>query len=311
MEDGHMIHEILASFSAHPLCVHAESFGAWARGTAALSMDVLAINSQDAKGRPGFLSMVGDVAVMDVSGVINQRGDIQSRVTNSRILFPAETAAQQVRSLAADSSVKAIVLDVNSGGGTVAGTSALSDAINQAKAIKPVTAVVNEYAYSAAYWIASAADRVVISPEGGAGSIGVYTQHIDWSQFYESLGIKVTTIHAGELKAAHARPLNDKTHAAIQAEIDSIEKQFVAAVARNRNTTVSDVRERMADGRTFVGREAVKAGLADSVGRLSDVLSTLQSQGASYGRKQRQSGRAAGGFGSSRACASYAAGFIR
>lgn len=283
-----MIDQLLMEFSAHPLCVHEASFAAWLRATSVLAYDYVIANAKGDKGRPDYSRMVGSSAVLDVSGIINQRGDLQSKLTNSRILFPAETAAAHVMELAADPSVRSIVLDINSGGGTVAGTSALSDAINQAKAVKPVVAMVNEYAYSAAYWIASAADRVVITPEGGAGSIGVYTQHIDPSKLYEDIGIKVTTFHAGELKAAQVRPLNEKTSAAFQAEVDAIEKQFVAAVAANRNTTVSDVRERMADARTFVGREAVKAGLADSVGRLSDVLSSLQSQGNSNANSGRR-----------------------
>lgn len=286
-----MIHELMMSLAAHPLCVRGESLAAWARGLAGMDAGAVAVNAKATDGGPSYLSRVGNVAVMDVSGVITQRLDIASRF--GRVTFPAEQAANAIRRLAADSSVSSIVLDINSGGGTVAGTSALSDAIYQARATKPVVAVANEYAYSAAYWIASAADRVAITPEGGMGSIGVYTQHIDDSQFWSDLGIKIETIFAGELKGASVRPLTDKTRAAIQDEVNALESQFVQAVARNRNTSVEDVRKRMADARIFVGQAAVKAGLADSVGRLSDVLSALQSQGKSNAARTRSNSGAA------------------
>lgn len=310
-----MIHELMMSLSG-PLCVRGESFAAWARSAAQVDQANVLVNAKGIDGGPSYVSRVGNVAVMDISGMITQRLDISSKF--GRYTFPAEMAAHQIIGLAADSAVSAIVLDINSGGGTVAGTSALSDAIYRARGVKPVIAVANEHAYSAAYWIASAADRIVITPEGGMGSIGVYTQHIDDSEFWKSLGVKIETIYAGEFKGAQVRPLTETTRAHIQEEVDALEQQFVQAVARNRDTSVKDVRDRMADARIFVGQAAVTAGLADSVGRLSDVLSTLQSKQRKNTYATRESGIGSGGGRGSvrtitgdRACAGYAAGFVR
>lgn len=164
-----------------------------------------------------------------------------------------------------DQSVRAIMLDIDSGGGEVSGCFDLVDAIYGARGQKPIWAVLSESAYSAAYAIASAADKVVVPRTGGTGSVGVICAHVDFSKALAKDGIAVTMIHYGARKADgnEFNPLSEEALARYQADVDKMGELFVATVARNRKLSVAKVRG--TEATTFLGAEGVEIGFADAV----------------------------------------------
>lgn len=178
---------------------------------------------------------------------------------------------------AADPAVREIVLDINSPGGTVSGCFECADSIYNARGSKPIRAVANEFAYSAAYALASSADSINVTRTGGVGSIGVIAAHMEMSKRLEQMGVKITLVYAGERKAdGHpALPLSKEAQASMQKRVDALYDIFVATVARNRALDEKAVRATEADA--FMAREAVENGLADAVGPL-DILSAFAEQ---------------------------------
>ncbi len=164
-----------------------------------------------------------------------------------------------------DNSVKGIVLDIDSPGGEVAGVFDLADTIHAARGVKPIWAILNEAAYSAAYCLASAADTITVPRTGGAGSIGVIAMCVDMSAALDKAGIVVNVIAHGKRKADgnETQPLSKEARARFQADIDTIGVLFEETVARNRGIAASAVRDM--DASTFLGPAAVKLQLADRV----------------------------------------------
>lgn len=174
-----------------------------------------------------------------------------------------------------DQSVQAIMLDIDSGGGEVSGCFDLVDAIYGARGQKPIWSVLSESAYSAAYAIASAADKVIVPRTGGTGSVGVICAHVDFSKALAKEGIAVTMIHYGARKADgnEFNPLSDEALARYQADVDEMGELFVATVARNRELSVAKVRGTQAT--TFLGAAGVKIGFADAVMAPDEAFRTL------------------------------------
>ena len=164
-----------------------------------------------------------------------------------------------------DPQVKAVVLDVDSPGGEVAGCFDLVDAIYESRGDKPIWAILNEVAFSAAYAIASAADRIIVPRTGGTGSIGVICMHVDFSQAIEKAGMKVTIVKDGDKKADGRPeiPLSDSAYGDILADIETMGALFRNTVARNRGLAAAQVKAFQAG--TFLGELGVTAGLADAV----------------------------------------------
>jgi capsid assembly protease len=211
------------------------------------------------------------VAIIPVNGTIFKRGSIWSYLYGGT---PLSVLNRVVSAALDDNDVEAILLDIDSPGGQVSGTDAFSDLVYSAREQKPVVAFANGTMASAAYWIGSAADRVIVERTAQVGSIGVLYMHNDWSKYDADLGVKVTVIAAGKYKAVgnNAEPLSDGDMAIIQAELDQIYDLFIESVARNRGVDVGTVRSDMADGRVFIGQQAVDAGLADDTGTFNDAL---------------------------------------
>lgn len=175
----------------------------------------------------------------------------------------------------ADPSVQRIALVINSGGGEVAGNFDLVDRIHSASKLKPMVALVNEHAYSAAYSIASATGKVIVPRTGGVGSIGVVTSHIDVSGYNEKVGIKVTFIHAGKHKVdgnPH-EPLSAEVKNRMQARIDGLYNVFTSTVARN--LAISEEVIRGTEALTYGAEEAVEIGLAHAVSSFDEALAAF------------------------------------
>jgi signal peptide peptidase SppA len=211
------------------------------------------------------------VAIVPVTGPIFKRGSIWSYLYGGT---PLTQLSAVFNAALADPDVTAIVLDIDSPGGTVSGTDTASDLVFAARDRKPVVAFGNGMLASAAYWIGSAADQVVVERSASVGSIGILYVHRDYSVMDRQIGLKRTVLHAGKLKAVghDAAPLEEEDRAIIQAELDTLYALFIDTVARNRGVAADTVREEMAEGRVFIGQQAVEAGLADATGTMQDAL---------------------------------------
>ncbi|QDU61241.1 Putative signal peptide peptidase SppA [Planctomycetes bacterium Pan216] len=220
--------------------------------------------------------MHGNVAVVSVFGVIEKRMNLFVEISGGT---STELLVRDIEALANDDSVSAIVLDVDSPGGSVNGPSELSHVIVEARNKKRIVAVANDLAASAAYWIASAASEVVTTDSASVGSIGVFAVFREHSQAEAERGIKTTIVQAGDMKTAghRSKAMTDDERAMLQERVDSFHEMFMAAVAENRGMSMSAVRS-VADGRVYVGQQAVEAGLADRVGTLSQVIEELSSR---------------------------------
>jgi signal peptide peptidase SppA len=176
-----------------------------------------------------------------------------------------------------DPSVDAILLEIDSPGGEAAGAFDLADRIFAARGSKPVWAMANDSAFSAAYAIGSAADKLFLTRTGGVGSIGVLAAHVDQSGYDEKQGVKVTTLFAGSRKNdfnAH-EPLSEDAAGFLQVEVNRLYGLFVDTVSRNRSLSSDAIRATEAG--LFFGEDAVKAGLADGVGTFESTLQALAS----------------------------------
>jgi signal peptide peptidase SppA len=174
-----------------------------------------------------------------------------------------------------DDAVRAIVLDIDSPGGEVAGCFDLADSIYKARGGKPIWSILTESAYSAAYALASACDRIIVPRTGGTGSVGVICMHVDMSKALGAAGVNVTLIHYGDRKAdgADSRPLSDEALARYQSDVDAMGELFVKTVARNRGLSVKTVRATQAT--TFLGAAGVEIGFADAVQAPDEAFRSL------------------------------------
>ena len=186
---------------------------------------------------------------------------------------------QNLKAMAADNSVGAIVMNVDSPGGVVDQIPETAREIRQARAQKPVVAVANTAANSAAYWLASQADQIVVTDSGDIGSIGVYRIHKDVSAQNDMRGVKPTVISAGKYKTeGHPHePLSDEAQGAIQNEVNDYYSMFVKDVAKGRGVTEHAVRTGFGEGRSLHAKQAVEAGLADRVDTLDATVRRLGS----------------------------------
>jgi len=175
----------------------------------------------------------------------------------------------------ADPEVRAIVLDIDSVGGEVSGTFDLVDMIHRMRGTKPVWAIFTEEAYSGAYALASAADRIVIPRTGGAGSIGVIAMIVEMSKALTEAGIAVHLIRYGDRKAEGnwVEPLSDDARARFQAQVNECGELFIATVARNRGMDPKAIRALQAG--TFLGPESVRLGLVDAVAAPDEAYQAL------------------------------------
>ncbi|HBU8230925.1 TPA: S49 family peptidase [Morganella morganii] len=164
-----------------------------------------------------------------------------------------------------DPEVKGICLDIDSPGGEVAGCFDLVDLIYAERGKKPIHAILSENAFSAAYAIASAADKIYVPRTGGVGSVGVIVIHCDWSQHIKDDGLKVSIITYGNRKA-ESNPyvsLSDEAKSAIQHDVDEMGRLFVSTVSRNRGLSETVIRNTQAA--CYLAAEGVQMGLADVV----------------------------------------------
>ncbi len=228
-----------------------------------------------ARGERRMSAVEGGVAIIPVLGTLVNRG---AWIGARSGLTSYEGLDAQIREAAAASDVKAILLDIDSPGGEALGAFNLAQTILEARGQKPVVAVVNDMAASAAYAIASAASSIIVSPTSMVGSIGVVMAHMDKSEATAKEGVRPTLIYAGRHKVDGNpyAPLSDGARAEYQGRVNQFYEQFVAQVEAGRGARFTADMARGTEARIFMGDEAVQIGMADRVATFSQVLSELQ-----------------------------------
>ena len=237
-----------------------------------------------AGGGASGVSKRGAVAVVPIRGVIAHR---MSGLEESSGGVSAESIGAQLDQIAADPGIGTILFDVDSPGGTVPGIQELAAQMFALRGQKQLIAQVNSLAASAAYWLASQCDEIVSIPSGTAGSIGVYTAHANLSKALEMQGIDLTFISAGKykLEGNSAAPLSVDAKAVVQDRVDTAYGQFVKDVARGRGVSQASVRDGYGQGRALGAKDALKAGLIDSIGTMDETIGRLVGRKSSGGVK--------------------------
>jgi signal peptide peptidase SppA len=250
-----------------PLAMMPERFKVLIEESTASAQDVLAAMS--APARSG-----GSVAILPLMGSISQRSSWMSAMFGGT---STEGFTGAFRQAVGDSTVKAIVINVDSPGGTISGVDELASEIYKARGEKRIVAIANSLSASAAYWIGSAAEEFNVTPTGAVGSIGVFAAHMDASKALDSMGLKTTLISAGKYKTEGNpyEPLSDEARASMQAMVDDYYGMFVDAVARNRGVTAGRVKTGYGQGRVMGAQDALKAGMVDRVATLDQTLARL------------------------------------
>lgn len=217
-----------------------------------------------------------NVAVIPITGPIFPRANLFTWLSGAT---SAEIVAQDLRTALDDKSVDAIILDIDSPGGAVAGVNELSGLIYEARHQKPVIAYASYQMASAAYWIGSAARSIVTERTGVLGSIGVVSRIEDTSGAEEKRGVRTFTVVSNVSPNKVLDPKVDAHRAQIQRMVDDMAQVFVETVARNRGVPVENVIRDYGQGGTFLGDAAVAAGMAERIGSLEPLIAELSAEG--------------------------------
>jgi capsid assembly protease len=224
----------------------------------------------------------GGVGVLSIEGVLAPKANLFTEISGGA---STQMLSAQVQGMLNDNAVKSIILAIDSPGGSVFGTPEFADVVRSAAKIKPIVAVSDASMCSGAYWIGSACNAVYItSPMVNVGSIGV-VQRRTYQPAREG-GPVVEEITAGKYKRVGSpdKPLNKEDRAYVEGQLDHMYGVFISAVAQNRGVSVEQVIEHMADGRVFIGQQAIDRGLVDgfsTVDAMVEMLATNPSQFAS------------------------------
>lgn len=226
-----------------------------------------------------FVALI--IAVLAIGGRFasqNNEGDVDhiARVVIDGVITTDPRRLSILKDLAKDESVKAVVVSINSPGGTTAGGEELYEALAMLRVQKPVVAYVNEVGASAAYMTAISADHIFARRLSIVGSIGVLFQHVDAQKLLDIIGIDFDKVQTGPLKAEPDLDdaLTGEVRASLQALVDNSFEWFVDVVAERRNLDRSRVLE-LADGRIVTGRMAKDLGLIDAIGGEDDSISWI------------------------------------
>ena len=219
---------------------------------------------------PPLYERMGDVGVIKIEGSLIPGEAGWMRYFD--ITGYADIKAAVLEGLA-DKSAKSLMIFSNSGGGSVAGVEDAESFIAQVAQHKPMSAY-SEFSASAAYWLTSAAGHITTSPTGVNGSLGVIRVVTEYSKAFEKEGVTKTVMRAGRYKALGNpfEPLSEDGKAEIQSKLDDLYQIFIDVVARNRGTTAIIADQVMGQGREFLGKRGLEAGLVDSIGDFESGL---------------------------------------
>lgn len=230
---------------------------------AQLAASSLALDFAEAGDNPrGGYEVHEGVAVIPIRGTTVQR---LGTLTPFSGMTGYDGVRQNYMTALTDPAVRGIAFDIDSPGGEVAGCFDLADTIWRARGHKTTWAILSENAYSAAYALASSADRIIVPRTGGTGSVGVIYAHVSYQDFLEDQGVEVTLVTKGALKGetSEFKNLSGDTLKRLKADVRKVGAIFDATVARNRGISARAVDATEAG--TFLGQDGVKIGFADEV----------------------------------------------
>lgn len=230
-----------------------------------------------------YVQMRGNVAVIEVNGIIAKRMDMFTEIcvggtSTEKLLRDFETAINSSR-------VESIVLHIDSPGGEAFGINEVAERIYSGRGKKPIKAYISGLGCSGAYWIASAADEVIIDKSAMLGSIGVVSSWSDDREKYRKMGIRREVVVSSNAPFKNLEFDKPEHRKELQKSLDAIEKVFLEAVARNRGVTVQQVISDFNKGGVRIGKDAVASGMADRTGSLESVISASKSP-APFARSQ-------------------------
>jgi protease-4 len=223
--------------------------------------------------KPATKSFAGKIAIIPVEGTLSDvlTGGLLQSPENRLSLF-----IQELDQAADDDTIKAVVLRVNSPGGTVTTSDTMYDAVLRfkAKTHKPVIAAAQEVDASGAYYVSCAADKIVANPTSVVGSIGVIFESFEFVGTMDKLGIDSIVVKSAELKdmGSPYKHITDKERLLMQDMVNEYFARFKSVVTSNRHLTDPDTIAHVTTGQVFSGETAAKLGLVDQVGRLDDAI---------------------------------------
>jgi signal peptide peptidase SppA len=225
----------------------------------------------DAALRPQTNRTEGKVVVVPMVGTMMQRANMMTEHSGA---LSTDQFGRMIEGLANDPTVKSIILDIDSPGGSMFGLEELTAKIRHAGTKARVVAVANSLMASAAYYTGSAASKVYAAPGSLVGSIGVISTHIDASKQLEAEGVKYTFVTAGKYKALgnSTEPMSEDTLAYMQGLVDQGYEQFLSAVATNRKTSKAKVQANYGQGKVLTAKDALAAGMVDGIRTLDAVI---------------------------------------
>lgn len=284
---------LVAEFLATPWALMPERLSAlatvisrWTQGAPASDAAMFQVHTdrllRDTRRQTSAAISAGGIAVIPIYGVITQRGNMVDDVSGPGMVS-TQIVTQMLRQAVADEAVSQILLDIDSPGGSVYGVSELGDAILSARAQKPVVAIANSLAASAAYWIGSQAGEFYVTAGGEVGSIGVWQAHQDYSKAMDEAGVKTTLISAGKFKIEGNpyAPLDEEAQGFMQSRVDDYYASFTKAVAKGRGVPITQVRDGMGQGRVLGADAALAQNMVDGIASFDQVLSKMHKDGAS------------------------------
>ena len=230
------------------------------------------VNALQIMGKREKYHKVNNVAIIPIQGTLTHKVSIYQAMSG---MVNYAAIGNMIDKAIQDNSIDKIVLDINSGGGHVQGCFDLVDKIYDARKQKQIFAIVDENAYSAAYAIASACHKIYLPRTAGVGSIGVISAHVSLEGMNKKMGREVTYVYAGDKKADFRsdQPLSESAKSDLQIDINKIYELFTKTVARNRNVNITKIKDTQAG--TYMGEDAVKAGLADKVMSIDQILNEV------------------------------------
>lgn len=217
------------------------------------------------------------IAVLDLNGVIQDTGGATSIFSTDG--YNHQAFMKMLNQVKEDSTVKAVVIKVNTPGGGVVESAQIHDKIKeiQSEAKKPVYISMGGMAASGGYYISAPADKIYASPETLTGSLGVIMQSINYAGLAEKYGVDFVTIKSGPYKdiMSPTREMTEDERVILQSMIDNSYEGFVKIISEGRNIPVAKVKE-IADGRVYDGRQAKEINLIDDFGYTEDVIKALK-----------------------------------
>jgi protease-4 len=237
----------------------------------------------------GFFVMVAlsAYAYLRNEGLALLGRDAVAVVTVKGVIGDSRDTVRTLDRLAKNSGVRAVVLRVDSPGGSVAPSQEIYDALGRLKAKKPVVASLGNLAASGGYYIASACDAVVASPGTLTGSIGVIMQVGNVMELLKKVGLEGITIKAGKFKdiGSPTRSMTDEERKILENLLSNVHEQFIAAVATGRKLPIEDIRK-IADGRIYSGQQALDLHLVDQLGGLREAVDLAAARAGISGEPQ-------------------------